>query len=126
MTKSLAAVLERCAKTAAWHGYKITNLTQRNHLNDTPLHTVCSWGEPDALKTLLSAGVDVNARGDRGCTPLFNAVIGENAEIVELLLRAGADPSIRSADGQSVLQYARNVSASPRILALLSQAKKRR
>jgi hypothetical protein len=44
LSSETRAVLARCEKTASWYGIRISSVDQRNHLNDTPLHTVCSWG----------------------------------------------------------------------------------
>ncbi len=122
MTNDLRAVLNLCEKTASWYGIEISGLDQRNHLNDTPLHTVCTWGDLDAVRCLVDAGAAVNATGDQGCTPLFNAVMGENVDVVEFLLQRGADVSIRSAELRSVLDYARNTRAPKAIVEALRRA----
>lgn len=111
--------LRRCESTGGWYGIKITNLNNRNHLDDTPLHTICSWGELEPVKQLIAAGANVNAKGDHGGTPLFNAVIGRNADVVSFLLKSGANPKIKNDWGHSVLQYAKNVSASKYIIKAL-------
>ena len=122
LPKKARAVLDQCEKTAAWFGIEISSLDQRNHLGDTPLHTVCSWGEVDPVRVLLDAGAKVNERGDRGCTPLFNAVIGESAGVVNQLLERGADPAIRSSDGVAVLKYAVNTRAPKAVVEALRKA----
>ena len=122
--KTLNEVLQKCASTGAWYGIEIKNLTQRNDLGDTVLHTVCSWGNLDAVKLLVTAGADVNAKGDQDATPLFNAVMGESPEVVSFLLSAGANPKIANGYNRLVLDYAKNVSASPAILQLLEKASK--
>jgi ankyrin repeat protein len=116
----LSDVLVLCEKTPAWDGLKITNLQQRNYLGDTVLHTVCSWGDEVAARAVIEAGADVNALGDNGASPLFNAVIGESADVVRLLLKKGANPNIRNKSGTTVLEYARNTGASKPIIKLLS------
>jgi len=126
LTKEVRAVLARCESTAAWYDIEISSLDQRNLLDDTPLHTACSWGEVEPVRMLLDAGAKVNARGDRGCTPLFNAVIGESAEVVNLLLQRGADVSIRSSDGRAVLDYALNTRAPNAVVEVLRRAAKSR
>jgi ankyrin repeat protein len=98
--KSLQAIIEKCEKTGAWYGEKIESIHQRNHLDDTVLHTVCSWGDANAVRLLIAAGADVNAKGDQGATPLFNAVIGMNAEVVKLLLVAGCDETVKNSYGR--------------------------
>lgn len=118
-------IYRRCEKTGAWYGVAITHFDQRNFLDDTVLHTVCSWGELDAVKTLVAAGANVNARGDQGVTPLFNAVIGENADVISFLLKSGADPRIPNNYKRLVLDYAKNVGAPLFIVQLLEKATKK-
>lgn len=91
-------------------------------MEDTVLHTVCSWGDLDSVKVLVAAGADVNAKGDQGATPLFNAVIGENPEVVSFLLGSNADPNITNDYKRSVLDYAKNVASPASIVSLLEKA----
>ena len=84
-------------------------LDQRNHLDDTPLHTVCTWGDEKAARALIVAGADVNARGDKGATPLFNAVMGESMAVLTLLLASGADAAVVNDWGDTPHDYARLV-----------------
>jgi len=117
--KSLDEILKRCEKTGAWYGETINSVHQRNYMSDTVLHTVCSWGDPDSTAAVLAAGADVNAKGDQGATPLFNAVIGRSPEVVRLLISAGCDRSMRNDYGRIVAQYARNVGAPMDIVKVL-------
>ena len=58
------------------------------------------------LEALLSAGADLNARGDFGYTPLHFAVWGRVRPMaVTVLLDAGADPDARTDDGASPLHW---------------------
>jgi ankyrin repeat protein len=120
--KDIAEIYKKCETTGAWYSVKISNFSQRNMLGDTVLHTVCSWGDVDAVKTLVLAGADVNAKGDMGGTPLFNAVIGRSAQVVDFLLKSGADPNIANDYGRLVVNYAKNVSAPLEIIRLLEKA----
>ena len=119
---TLNDVYRKCEKTGGWYGEEIVSVHQRNYMSDTVLHTVCSWGDPEAVKLVLAAGADVNAKGDQGATPLFNAVMGESAEVVKLLLSAGGDPSLKNDYERLVADYAKNVSASKEIKKLLDSA----
>src|SRR4051794_27205349 len=61
-------------------------------------------GDLAAVRDLLGAGADVNAR--RG-EPLIEAVLAGHTEIVQLLLERGADPNAEDEEHQvTVLMYA--------------------
>lgn len=122
--KLIQDVYSRCEKTGAWYGVEISHFDQRNFMGDTVLHTVCSWGELTPVEALVNAGADVNAKGDQGGTPLFNAVIGGNPDVVAFLLKAGADVNIPNDYERLVLEYAKNVSAPAPLLKLLETASK--
>lgn len=122
--ESLEAIYVRCEQTGAWYGVNITTFDQRNSMGDTVLHTVCSWGELAAVEVLVRAGADINAKGDLGATPIFNAVMGESSDVVAFLLNSGADVSVANDYRRMVLDFAKNVSASPSIVNLLKKASK--
>jgi cell wall assembly regulator SMI1/ankyrin repeat protein len=77
----------------------------------TPLHyAVDSEAKPAVVSALLAAGADVNVRttGDSagGKTPLMLAAYRGRADLVELLLAAGADPHLVAPTGVSALAEA--------------------
>ena len=49
----------------------------------------------EKVKSLLAAGVDVNATNDYGATALFFACDRGNRELVKILLKAGASPNFK-------------------------------
>ena len=67
------------------------------------LHRAAKAGDIDGLKAALAAGVDVNARDDRGRTALMHAVNKGFPLLVEPLLDAKADPDLRATDGATAL-----------------------
>jgi uncharacterized protein len=83
----------------------------------TALHHAVRFRSPIAVKTLIEHGANVNQACRRnGSTPLHRAVTQTGApgtvgrtqaarEIVEMLLAAGADPSIANKSGKKPVQY---------------------
>lgn len=65
-------------------------------LLDHPICTASKNGMPRLLKTLLQPEfkIDINTTTDDGATPLFIAAMQGHSEIVELLLKHGANPEI--------------------------------
>ncbi len=62
------------------------------------------------VKALLAARADVNVVDKHGYTPLLYAATIDfgDAETVELLLRAGANPNVKTKDGKTALAQARD------------------
>ena len=83
----------------------------------TALHHAVRFRSPAAVKTLIEYGANVNRACRRnGSTPLHRAVTQTGApgtagkaqrarEIVEILLAAGADPTIRNKSGKKPADY---------------------
>jgi tankyrase len=86
----------------------------------TALHHAVRFRSPTAVATLIEFGADVNCVCRRnGSSPLHRAVTQTGApqtagkndaarEIIELLLAAGADPSIRNKLGKKPADYLRD------------------
>jgi ankyrin repeat protein len=84
-----------------------------------PLHRAVRTRSPAAVRALLAGGADPRQRNGSGSTPLHLAVQTtgasgsgsdrarqSQAEIIVLLLKAGARPTDRDERGRSVLQAA--------------------
>jgi uncharacterized protein len=78
------------------------NLTNTN--GDTLVMLAAYHGHEVAVAALTERGADVNRHNDRGQTPLAGAVFKNETTIMELLLRADADPL---AGSPSALETAR-------------------
>jgi ankyrin repeat protein len=63
-------------------------------------------GKKDVLRSLLQKGADVNAPQIDGTTALHWAVRADDLEMADLLLNAGAKPSVANRDGATPLQLA--------------------
>lgn len=64
---------------------------------DTCLHIAAHRDDLESIRLLLKAGLDVNARGDMGYTPLHYA---RSREVFDVLLASNADPSIKNEFGK--------------------------
>lgn len=69
----------------------------------TPLHGAVGEEHGDMVRLLIAQGADVNARNDRGTTPLHLAAYPEMAEI---LVAHGADLEARDSAGSTPLHAA--------------------
>ena len=75
---------------------------------ENPLLTVAVRAGHDAVvNVLLDGGADINApSGDRGYSPVMDAVYTKNASIAALLLERGADPNAQGRDSETAIGLA--------------------
>lgn len=75
----------------------------------TPLQLACFFGYPDSARLLIDARADVLAvaRNAMQIQPIHAAVAGRNADIVRMLIAAGADVNARQQDEFTPLAAAR-------------------
>ncbi|MFA9558106.1 M48 family metallopeptidase [Evansella sp. AB-rgal1] len=76
---------------------------QDEYFGETPLHYAVNI---EVAQVLISAGADVNIQDNYGWTPLMNAVVNGDAELVTFLLDAGANPDIEDFDGYRAIDHA--------------------
>ena len=87
--------LEKCVEVLLSHGAD-PNIADNEKF--TALHNAVV--NVDILKLLLSKCSDVNARNNKGETPLYSAVEKGNVESVNSLLEHNADPNITDNEGK--------------------------
>jgi len=84
-----------------------------DRFNQSILHSAVCVNSPQAIALLITHGADVNRQckvNGRYTTPLINSIRfrkKENAEVVRLLLEAGANPATKDAAGKTALDYAK-------------------
>jgi ankyrin repeat protein len=82
-----------------WMLDRKVNLIFTDGEGGTVLHSCIDRNRPDRMEilhALIEAGADLNARGLHDWTPLHLAAYRNNLEAVEILLKAGADPKLRT------------------------------
>lgn len=86
---------------------KRTNVAARTPAGDTALHCACRLRgcDADVLSLLVDAGLDPNEKNDTEWTPFLLACV-RNPSSVKILLEAGADPSVRTKQGNTALHLA--------------------
>lgn len=82
-------------------------------------------GDAAAVRRLLASGVSANAAAPerRGEPALLRAVRAGHAEVVEVLLKAGADPSVTTGDDRSSPLSVAVACGRPRVVGLLLEHK---
>jgi ankyrin repeat protein len=76
---------------------------------------------PSIVTLLLRLIADINAKDNKGRTPLMSAVIGNHMEIGRILLESGADLHARDQDGITSLMISSNL-CNPELVKLLIDA----
>ena len=91
----------------------------------TPLMRAVYAGHADVVRLLLeSRRAEVNARDEHGDTALHRAAERGDLDSIRLLLRYGADPALRDAEGLTPAQIAA-ASGHEAVAALLAQKRRR-
>ncbi|KAL8420406.1 hypothetical protein RB594_003262 [Gaeumannomyces avenae] len=62
------------------------------------LELATSTNSPESVRILIEAGVDVNAKKDGVYTPLCTSIRDDRADLFNMILAAGADPNVPSAE----------------------------
>lgn len=104
-----------------------TNTAYVNVVKPTPsqLNVAISKGDLAKVQQLVEIGVDVNKKDERGTTPLMYAILFNQPQIVDYLIRNGADYRAEDAKGNTISDYAEK-SKSEEIVKLVNDARKRR
>jgi ankyrin repeat protein len=94
-----------------------TELEARDSRGATPVMHAAAFGNLDALKLLLDAGADVNARNNFDATALLWAA--RDPDKAKLLIERGADVNVRSKLGRTPLMVAALRKGGSAIVALM-------
>jgi len=78
----------------------------RDEAGDSALHAAAAAGALKAADYLLARGLSIDLAGRDKRTPLMSAVLAKQTSAVRWLLRQGADPRLKDAEGYSALMLA--------------------
>ncbi len=87
------------------HGADV-NKVAMNGSDLTALHSAVSRLHADVVKTLLERGANINVQMLGGFTPLMMAAALGAGQIIEILIKHGADKSVKSDDGRNASIFA--------------------
>ena len=87
-------------------GERKVYLDSRSSDGDTALHVFIWANETENAVFLIKSGIDINAIGDMGETPLHAAVHQKNMAVIKALLHADARTDIRSEFGKTARDLA--------------------
>ena len=92
------------------------------------LHTACYYENEEAVELILKTHPKlINVRsGHDGWSPLHDAVLKSNSEIVKILLKYGADPMIKDNSGGTPMDMATEFGKGEIVKLLRDEIKKRR
>lgn len=84
------------------------NAAAKNPLKVAALHAAVAGRNMEVIKAVLAAGADVNAPQQQGFRPMHEAGGNANRPLAELLIAHGGDPSLKTDDGKSAIDVARD------------------
>ena len=90
MNDRVKGVLNRVRDTADFGYVTFDDVNATNALGDNALHCVCVWGDIEAARVLVEAGININQKGEHGFTPLAVAEDFGHSGVAELLRSLGA------------------------------------
>ncbi|RXR18449.1 ankyrin repeat domain-containing protein [Flavobacterium amnicola] len=96
---------------------KLSQKSETVYFVDSPICNAIIKGDLEAVKKFIEYGVDVN-QASNGVTPLMLAARYNKSEIIDLLLKNGADKKTKDERGYTALKYAELSKASEAIAAL--------
>ncbi|MEO5596078.1 MAG: ankyrin repeat domain-containing protein, partial [Lysobacteraceae bacterium] len=99
---ALATDRNDLGKWLEWRGWRLP----RRPLRDTDLPAAAMVGDAGAVIRLIDLGLPINAVDSQGCSALLRAAGGGHLEVLDALLKRGADTAIAAATGATALSAA--------------------
>jgi hypothetical protein len=110
--------------TAIWNYAAITitlaAVTWAQPPSQNNLHSAAENGNLDQVKSILAETKDVNARDQRGRTPLIAAASKGQYQVMQFLIESKADLNLQDSDGATALHRAASGAYVPAVRLLLA------
>lgn len=84
---------------------KGVDVNQANSKGDTPFSNAVSRNDFNSISHLIKGVSNINHANKSGVTPLMKAAQRNSLEVVDLLLKNGADPMLKDVEGNSLAYY---------------------
>ncbi|XP_071086322.1 ankyrin-3-like, partial [Haliotis cracherodii] len=106
-TPVVVAALARHGELVDFLVKKGADMSSVNNSGDNILHQACSGGDVEIVKRILALEkVDINSRDQNGETPVMMAARDGHVQLVEVLVKKGADMSLVNNGGDNILHQA--------------------
>jgi ankyrin repeat protein len=87
------------------------NVASNNDFRVAPLHSSVAAKSLEITQMLLDGGAKPNVMQQNDVTPLHEAAHNNSPAIAKALLKAGADKHLKTKDGKSAMDFAREIDA---------------
>jgi ankyrin repeat protein len=103
------------------HGFDINNLESRGFNGNTPLLQAALEGNIIMVNRFLDAKVDLYAVNNDFNGVLFNACYADSPQIIDMLIKVGADANDMNEEGTTALMYAASAGRDKCVRILLQR-----
>jgi ankyrin repeat protein len=86
-----------------------------------PIHVAIAANQPRMISFLKALGAPLDEFSENGLAPLHHAVNEEKADVIKALIRAGADPVLRTKTGRTATMMAISSNKTAALQAVLSE-----
>jgi uncharacterized protein len=87
------------------------NVASNNDFKVAPIHSAVAAKNPFIVQLLINHVANPNAQQQNDVTPLHAAAHNNSLEIVQILLKSGADKDLKTKDGKSARDFAEEIDA---------------
>ena len=115
----LERLLQEYQELPEFSSLKLSSVNQRGGWNSTPLHIAIYRERPREVRILLEGGADPNAPGEYGERPI-QVALGQDEEIIEMLLSAGAQCDLTDDKGKNAWDWAEGLGLKDKLIALVN------